>query len=91
MKFKNTQRVYRTGSLSGLASSNYDIEIPVFYYIKKELNGQYSYLYISNCNYEFTDLSNATPLSQKEASKYVKYFRKQNMNVSIFSCSKNSF
>lgn len=40
MKFKNTQRVYKTGSLSGLASSNDNIKIQVFYYVKKEQNGK---------------------------------------------------
>ncbi len=91
MKFKNTQRVYKTGSLSGLASSNDNIKIQVFYYVKKEQNGKYSYLYFSNGNYEFTSLSNATPLSKNEAIQYVNYFRKQNIKTTIFSSSKNSF
>lgn len=83
--------IYETGSIKGVPIFNEDIKIKTYCYVKREVDGQVAYLSFCDGEYEFTDLSKATPLSMKEAMQYVRYFRKKNISTSVFTSSKNSF
>ena len=91
MQFKNKYIAYKTGSLKGSIIIDEEIKIKTYYYLRRKINGQVLYLRVSNDKHEFTDLSNATSFTQKEATKYSNAYKSQGIKTSIFSCSKNSF
>lgn len=85
---KNTRRVFETGALSGIAMPNEDIRIPVFYYVKRIVNGNATYLNLSKGEYKFTGFSEATSFSEEEAIRLVNAFQEYNITTSVFRCSK---
>lgn len=90
MKYKYKQIVYKTGSNNGIVIDDDDVKIQKYYYVKKEIDEQVSYLQVCDGNYIFTDFSSATPFTQNKAVEYVNHFRKMKLNVSLFVSSKKT-